>query len=176
MSPPRWRDRRFAGRFSTTPGESNAPQEQRASRGKTHDLPVCRPASVHFGCCQSDIGTRLSTSARPPPRTHLAGSLFATYTGSASCFLQTAHCWTSPCLVGVPLPSDHGGFQGQCRPPCFGPCAMPGTRHSTSGKAGGLICEPLKAVLWNRSRAPSKGATTHPDLTGLTDGPLLPAP
>ena len=45
----------------------------------------------------------------------------------------------------------------------------------TSGRAGGLNCEPLKAVSWNRSRAPSKGATTHPAAAGLSDGPRLPA-
>ncbi len=59
---------------------------------------------------QSDFGTRSATSARPPPYTHIAGSLFATYTGSASCFLQTSHLWKCPCLVGVALPSDHGGL------------------------------------------------------------------
>src|SRR3972149_6666364 len=35
---------------------------------------------------------------------------------------------------------------------------MPGTRHHTSGKTGGLFFEPLKAVSWNGFRAPSKGA------------------
>ncbi len=104
---------------------SNAPPRQRASRGKTHDLPVCRPASVRLGCCQSDIGTRSSTSARPPPRTHLAGSLFATYTGSASGFLQAAHCWSSPCRVLAfpfrPLTAgfrDNVGLPVSARAPC----------------------------------------------------------
>jgi len=92
----------------------------RASRGKTHHLLVCRPAPVRFGL--SDIGTRLVSSARPPPRTHLAGSLFATYTSSASCFLRTSRFWRCPCLVGVVLPSDTVDFQS-------GVCAMPGARE-----------------------------------------------
>jgi hypothetical protein len=79
-----------------------------ASRGKTHRLLVSRPPSACFDF-RSDIGTRSSTPARPSPHTHIAGSLFATYTSSASCFLQTSHLWKCPCLVGVVLPSDHGG-------------------------------------------------------------------
>jgi len=64
-------------------------QARRASLGKTHRLPVSRPTSLRFG--SPDIRPRSSTPARPPPRCHIVGSLFATYTGSASCFLQTAH-------------------------------------------------------------------------------------
>ena len=74
-------------------------QDRSASRGKTHHLLVSRPASACFGF-RSDIGTRSNTPARPPPHTHIAGSLFATYTSSASCFLQTSHLWKCPCLVG----------------------------------------------------------------------------
>ncbi len=71
-------------------------QSSRASLGKTHHLPLSRPASCQFG--SPDIRSRLVTSARPPPQHHLAGSLVATYTGSASCFLQT------PYFLGMPLP------------------------------------------------------------------------
>ena len=80
------------------------PQSRSASRGKARHLLVSRPASVRFG--SSNIGTCSITPARPPPHTHIAGSLFATYTSSASCFLQTPHLWRCPCLVGVVLPSD----------------------------------------------------------------------
>ena len=66
-------------------------QGRRASLGKTHHLPICRPASCRFG--SPDIRSCSITPARPPPQHHLAGSLFATYTGSASCFLQTPHFW-----------------------------------------------------------------------------------
>jgi metallo-beta-lactamase family protein len=52
---------------------------------------------------ERDVQPRLVTSAGPPPQHHLAGSLFATYTGSASCFLQTPRfpemplpCWRRP--------------------------------------------------------------------------------
>jgi hypothetical protein len=76
-------------------------QGRRASLGKTHHLPVSRPASCQLG--SPDIRPRLVTSARPPRQHHLAGSLFATYTGSASCFLQTRRfpvmplpCWRRP--------------------------------------------------------------------------------
>ena len=69
-------------------------QCRRASPGKTHRLPVSRPTSQRFG--SPDIRARLVTSARPPCRCHIVGSLFATYTGSASCFLQTSHFWIMP--------------------------------------------------------------------------------
>jgi len=87
------------------------PQVQRASRGKTHDLPVYRPTSVHFGCCGSDIGTRAAVSARPPPHTHIVGSLFATYTGSASCFLQTAPWGRALALLAFPFRPITAGFR-----------------------------------------------------------------
>jgi hypothetical protein len=67
-------------------------QSRSASRGKTRHLSVSRPASVRFGF-RSNIGTRSARSACPSTHTHLAGSLFATYTDSASCFLQTSHLW-----------------------------------------------------------------------------------
>jgi hypothetical protein len=82
-------------------------QDRRASLGKTHHLPISRPVSCQVG--SPDIRSRSLTSARPPHQHHLAGSLFATYTGSASCFLQTPHLWQCPCLVGVVLPSGNGG-------------------------------------------------------------------
>jgi len=64
-------------------------QNRRASLGKTHHLPISRPASCQVSA--PDIRPRLVTSARPPPQHHLAGSLCATYMGSASCFLPTPH-------------------------------------------------------------------------------------
>jgi hypothetical protein len=64
-------------------------QARRASLGKTQYLPIYRPTSLRFG--SPDIRSRSPTPARPPPLCHIVGSLFATYTGSASCFLQTAH-------------------------------------------------------------------------------------
>jgi hypothetical protein len=57
-------------------------------------LPICRPASHRFD--SPDIGPRLVTAARPSPQRHIAGSLFATYMGSASCFLRTPHFWKLP--------------------------------------------------------------------------------
>ena len=69
-------------------------QCRRASLGKTHHLPVSRPTSQRLG--SPDIRSRSATPARPPPRCHIVGSLFATYTGSASCFLQTLHFWKLP--------------------------------------------------------------------------------
>ena len=97
-------------------------QGRRASLGKTHHLPICRPASCQVG--SPDIRPRLVTSARPPFKHHLAGSLFATHTGSASCFLQTSRFGKCPCLVGVVLPSGNGGL-----------CVMPGTRQTFSPPA-----------------------------------------
>ena len=69
-------------------------QIRRASLGKTHHLPISRPASLRFG--SPDIRACSATPARPPPRCHIAGSLFATYMGSASCFLRTPHFWKLP--------------------------------------------------------------------------------
>ena len=82
-------------------------QLSRASPGKTQHLPIPRPTSLRFG--PPDIRSRSPTPARPPPRCHIVGSLFATYMGSASCFLRTAHFWYCPCPVGVALPSGNGG-------------------------------------------------------------------
>lgn len=78
---------RFYGALGTIRLQSSS-----ASRGKARSLLVSRPASVCFGACP-DFGARSVTTARPPLHTHLAGSLFATYTSSASCFLQTHHLW-----------------------------------------------------------------------------------
>ena len=64
-------------------------QSSRASLGKTYFLSIFRPASLRIG--SPDIRTRSLMPARPPHRCHIAGSLFATYMGSASCFLQTLH-------------------------------------------------------------------------------------
>jgi len=69
-------------------------QVRRASLGKTHHLPISRPTSLRFG--PPDIRSCSLTPARPPPRCHIVGSLFATYMGSASCFLRTAHYWNQP--------------------------------------------------------------------------------
>ena len=131
-------------------------QDRRASLGKTHHLTVCRPASCRFG--SPDIRSRSITPARPPPQHHIAGSLFATYTASASCFLQTHHLWTCPCLVGVVLPSGNGGpscprLRLERRP-------VRHARHTspTSGKAEGL-------KFMNRSKrlfmAPPKGGNVQ---------------
>ena len=75
----------------------------------------------------------LSHACSPSSRCHLAGSLFATYMGSASCFLQTPHFWQCPCPVGVVLPSGHGGL-----------LLLRAVRHAghtsdTPRKAGGLM-------------------------------------
>ena len=60
-----------------TPPDDHRRQNRRASLGKAYDLTTYRPAPHRFD--MPDIGSRLSRSARPSPRCHLAGSLFATY-------------------------------------------------------------------------------------------------
>ena len=91
---------------------------RRAFLGKTHHLPISRPTSQRFG--SPDIRPRSVTPARPPPRCHIVGSLFATYMGSASCFLRTPHFWKLPlpcwpparrayASESVALPSGNGG-------------------------------------------------------------------
>ena len=79
---------------------------RRAFLGKTHHLPISRPTSQRFG--SPDIRPRSVTPARPPPRCHIVGSLFATYMGSASCFLRTPHFWKLPlpCWPPAPLLSE----------------------------------------------------------------------
>jgi len=88
----RFRDR-LRGSVYEIPGNSRS-QHRRASLGKTHCLPVCRPTSQWFG--SPDIRSCSATPARPPPHCHIVGSLFTTYTGSASCFLRTLHFWKLP--------------------------------------------------------------------------------
>ena len=46
---------------------------------RLYDLPTYRPPTHRFDF--PDIGSRLFASARPSPRSHLGGSLFATYAG-----------------------------------------------------------------------------------------------
>jgi len=112
-------------------------QDRRASLGKTHHLTICRPASCRFG--SPDIRSRLITPARPPLQHHIAGSLFATYTASASCFLQTHHFWICPCLVGVVLPSGNGGPQLSQATPGTAACASCQAHVNTPpAKAGGF--------------------------------------
>jgi hypothetical protein len=82
---------RFYGNFS-----NSYYQCRRASLGKTHHLPISRPTSQRFG--SPDIWPCHPMQARPLPHCHIVGLLFATYMGSASCFLQTPH------LLVMPLP------------------------------------------------------------------------
>ena len=131
-------------RFSVVSGNLRR-QDRRASLGKTHHLPASRPASCRFN--SPDIRPHLVTSARPPPQHHIAGSLFATYPGSASCFLQTSHLWQCPCLVGVVLPSGNGGpycprLRLELRP-------VRHARHTsnTTRRAGGMMKAPRGAIV-----------------------------
>ena len=65
-------------RFSfIAPSDDPWRQNSRASLGKAYDLPTYRPATHRFDV--PDIGPCLFASARPSPRCHIAGSLFATY-------------------------------------------------------------------------------------------------
>jgi len=100
-------------------------------RVRSHRLPISRPTSPRFG--PPDTRTRSHTPARPPPRSHLVGLLFATYMGSASCFLQTPHLWVCPCPVGVVLPSGNGGLLLLRR------LRHAGRTSDTPRKAGGLM-------------------------------------
>ncbi len=61
------------------------------------------PVQLHHKKVTPDIGSRSATPARPPPLGHLAGSLFATYTASASCFLQTSISGTALALLALPF-------------------------------------------------------------------------
>jgi hypothetical protein len=96
----------FGFRFSNAFGRPWR-QDRRASLGKAYDLPAYRPAPHRFDT--PDIGPRLFASARPSPRSHLAGSLFATYAVLPHASSRPAPFGRRPCLVGVVLPSGHGG-------------------------------------------------------------------
>ena len=126
-------------------------QSRRASRGKTHRLLVSRPTSVRLAT--TDIGTRSATAARPAPHTHIVGSLFATYTSSTACFLQTSHFWKMPLPCWCCPSVRYGGL--------YTASVSCPAHVSTTGKAGGLN-SPERALLL----APLKGQkwTTHPFL------------
>ena len=93
-------------RFSSAFGRPRR-QDRRASLGKAYDLPAYRPAPHRFDL--PDIGPRLFASARPSPRCHIAGSLFATYAVLPHASSRPVPFGRRPCLVGVVLPSGHGG-------------------------------------------------------------------
>jgi hypothetical protein len=84
----------YAVRFYDIFGNLKKCQPRRASLGKTHLLSISRPTSQRVG--SPDIRSCSATPARPPPHCHIVGSLFATYMGSASCFLRTPHFWKLP--------------------------------------------------------------------------------
>ncbi len=115
----------FAVRFYEILGSIRIPVQEGFPGVRCINLPVSRPTSPQFG--SPDIRSRLVTSTRPPSHGHIVGSLFATYTGSASCSLRTPHFWECPCLVGVVLPSGNGG--------CFTSRSFPGRSVSASCQA-----------------------------------------
>ncbi len=61
------------------------------------------PVQLHHKKVTPDIGSRSATPARPPSHGHIAGSLFATHTASASCFLQTSISRTALALLALPF-------------------------------------------------------------------------
>jgi hypothetical protein len=140
-----------SGQFSNASGSFLWRQSRRASLGKTRHLPVSRPASPQ-GRSFPDIGSRSATTARPPSLGHIAGSLFATYTGSASCFLQTFHFWRCPCLVGVTLPS--GWRRAFYFPLASSFCEAEGRR---SRHARRTFCRPALGPVFSLSRAFASG-------------------
>ena len=78
----------------------------RASPGKV-TLPHRMPSSfTSVWLCLQISGLAHSRLLVPPHQGHIAGLLFATYTVSTSCFLQTPGYPRYPCLVGVALPSE----------------------------------------------------------------------
>ena len=89
-----------------------------------------------------DIRPHLVTSARPSPQCHLAGSLFATYTGSTSCFLQTPPFVSALALLVLPFRPGTAGalLPARCRK--FSQCAMPGTRESPPAERVASGCLP----------------------------------
>jgi hypothetical protein len=109
-----------------TPPETFGARTGGLPRVRSHRLPISRPTSPRFG--SPDIRTRSGTPARPPPRSHLVGSLFATYMGSASCFLQTPISGRALALLALsfrPVTADSNSF---------GACVMPGARQIPPAK------------------------------------------
>ena len=100
-------------------------------RVRSHRLPISRPTSPRFG--SPDIRTRSGTPARPPPQSHPVGSLFATYIGFASCFLQTPISGYALALLALsfrPVTADSY---------LFGACVMPGAREVPRSRAAGHL-------------------------------------
>ncbi len=151
-------------------------QSRRASLGKTHHLPISRPASCRFG--SPDIRSRLVTSTRPPPQHHIAGSLFATYTGSASCFLQTSISGHALALLASsfrPVTADPLSQLSPGTPACAScqahvsaPPAKPGASED---------CEPLEAAERGRFAPPcppKRGEPVTSDSADRLCDPLSP--
>ena len=109
-----------------TPPETIGARTGGLPRVRSHRLPISRPTSPRFG--SPDIRTRSRTPARPPPRSHLVGSLFATYIGSASCFLQTPISGRALALLALPFRPVTAGCY------FFGACVMPGARFCLAGR------------------------------------------
>ena len=83
-------------------------QSSRASLGKALRPPHIPSASTSVRYFRI-LGLAHSRLLDPAPRSHIGGSLFATYVGSTSCFLSTRHLCRRSCPVGVVLPSGNGG-------------------------------------------------------------------
>jgi hypothetical protein len=152
-------------------------QDRRASLGKAYDLPTCRPATHRFDT--PDIGPRLFASARPSPRCHLTGSLYATYAGSTSCFLPTRcfhptqlPCWSCPSVrsrraVLLPVASHQK----------ISHSAMPGARSRIGPETPGVLAGrlwPWGAGIWGENRKkrnPFVSSPTTVPVRGLAEEP-----
>jgi hypothetical protein len=150
-------------------------QDRRASLGKAYDLPTCRPATPRFDC--PDIGPRLFASARPSPRGHLAGSLYATYAGSTSCFLRTRPFRTAslPCWCRPSVRSRRAVLLPVATHQKIGHSAMPGARLCfTAPEAHGRAEGPYP---WSPGRSGEGPAGRRLQLgftSRLREAPILP--
>jgi hypothetical protein len=141
------------------PASDSRCQDRRASLGKAYDLPTCRPATLRFD--NPDIGPRLFASARPSPRSHLAGSLYATYAGSTSCFLRTRPFRTAslPCWFRPSVRSRRAVLLPVATHQKIGHSAMPGAHDPANSMTRGHgIGRELEAGDRRRQEA-DRGAT-----------------
>jgi hypothetical protein len=101
-----------------------------------------------FGPAATTVGYRGSLShACSPPSGHPASGFAVRYVHGFCLRLpsDTPFLDMPLPLLGVPLPSDHGGFQVYLFP-VFSMCVMPGTRKRAPPQAAGLSEELLYGV------------------------------
>ncbi len=117
--------------FMAPPGNTRS-QNRRISPGKIAPPPHIPSnfTSVRFTRYQNSLTYACSSSS--PQSRQRRDSLFATYMGSASCFLQTSISGRALALLALPFRPVTAGYY------FFGACVMPGARELPRSKLRGI--------------------------------------